>query len=175
MRRMMITTFVVFACASSLVFAQRQGTPTKPADRAATESAQAAEPAGGIPDKATLVKVMDAWASLNTDNVLPFYDQSSTLPFYDLSPLKFDNFAAYMAGSKQMFATLSSLKFTVNDDAAVHPAGSNWAFSTATLHARMEDKAGKVTELDCRWTAVWQKKATQWLIVHEHFSAPLPM
>jgi ketosteroid isomerase-like protein len=34
------------------------------------------------------------------------------------------------------------------------------------------DKADKTTNLDRRWTTVWEKKGPNWLIVHEHFSAP---
>lgn len=179
MRHIVVVSLVCLVVLASLVTAQ-QKPATKPAAAPAAAAAQAATKAAtkattGVPDKAMLAKVMNGWASLNPDNVTAYYDQSSRLPFYDVAPLKYDTFAAYMAGSKDMFATLGSLKFTMNDDAAVHPAGSNWAFSTATMHMRMEDKSGKATEVDCRWTAVWQRKGANWVIVHEHFSAPLPM
>lgn len=168
MKRVAVVVFVCLAVAASIAGQQ-------PPAKTAPTGQPAAKAAAGMPDKAMLTRVMNGWASLNPDNVVRYYDQSTTFPFYDISPLKYDTFAAYIAGSKQMFSTLSSMKFTINDDAAVHPAGSNWAFSTATMHARMEDKAGKATEVDCRWTAVWQKKGANWVIVHEHFSAPMPM
>jgi len=28
--------------------------------------------------------------------------------------------------------------------------------------------------MDARWTTVWEKRGNNWLIVHDHFSAPLP-
>lgn len=172
MRRVSLAVLVCLAV--SAPFFNVHSASSKPVSAAqATAAGQAG--ATSLPDKAVLARVMNGWASLNPDNVTRYYDQASALPFYDISPLKYDGFAAYLAGSKQMLGTLASIKFTLNDDAAVHPAGPNWAFSTATMHARMEDKSGKANEVDCRWTAVWQKKGANWVIVHEHFSAPAPM
>jgi ketosteroid isomerase-like protein len=39
----------------------------------------------------------------------------------------------------------------------------------------MGNKDGSSDSLDWRWTAVWEKEGKDWLIRHEHFSAPLPM
>jgi ketosteroid isomerase-like protein len=110
---------------------------------------------------------------MNTDNVKPYYDQAPANVFYDLSPLKFVGFEAYAEGVKPVFKTLKSLTFTLNDDLALHSAG-NLAWGTVTVKTVMTDQAGKVTNLDCRWTAIWQRKGTAWVIVHDHFSAPTP-
>ncbi len=129
--------------------------------------------AAGAPDKAMLQTVLDAWASMNTDNVAKYYDQAPTDVFYDVAPVKYVSFKAYAEGAKQMFATtFSAVKFTLNDDATMHAGTPVW--TTATVKAAFTDKAGKATNLDCRWTAIWQKKAGNWVIVHDHFSAPLP-
>ena len=35
-------------------------------------------------------------------------------------------------------------------------------------------KQGKPLDLNCRDTVIWENRGGKWLIVHEHFSAPLP-
>jgi ketosteroid isomerase-like protein len=37
----------------------------------------------------------------------------------------------------------------------------------------MTEKSGKRDLGAFRWTVIWQKEGGQWLIVHEHVSAPL--
>jgi ketosteroid isomerase-like protein len=37
----------------------------------------------------------------------------------------------------------------------------------------MTEKSGKHDIGAFRWTVIWQKTGGQWLIVHEHVSAPL--
>jgi ketosteroid isomerase-like protein len=130
--------------------------------------------AAGTPDKVLLDKVIEGWASMNTDNVKKYYDASSTLPFYDASPLKYDSWQAYEQGAKDMFATLSSLELKMHDDARVRSLGANYAVSTATVHGRLVPKSGAAMDADFRWTALWEKKPGGWQIIHDHFSAPLP-
>lgn len=129
----------------------------------------------GLPDKDMLAKVLDAWSTLSTDNVVRFYDATSPFPFYDVAPLKFDSFPAYMTGFKEMAATLTSLTFTLNPDLVTRPAGPGWAVSTVTLKMKMVHKPGGEATMDGRWTIVWQKQGAGWVIVHDHFSAPYPM
>ena len=65
-----------------------------------------------------------------------------------------------------------SAKFTVNDDAQVHPAGP-YAWATSTIKADMTTKADKRDISTFRWTVIFQKQQGKWLIMHEHVSAPL--
>jgi ketosteroid isomerase-like protein len=164
MTRRMVAVLAACVLLSSLAFAQT----TPPGKKAA----QAATAAAGLPDRALVQRVLDGWATLNTDNVSKYYDQAPGDVFYDLMPLKYVSFKAYAEGVKPTFATLDSLKFTLNDDLAVH-GGANLAWMTATVKAVMTDKAGKASPLDCRWTAIWQKKPAGWVIIHDHFSAPM--
>lgn len=147
---------------TSLLFSSFALAQGKPAEKASA----------GVPDKAFMEKISEAWSTMNLDNIAKYYDPAPSLAFYDIAPLKYTGWAQYAAGSKQEFAGLKSIKFIVNDDAAVHHAG-NLAWGTATVKTTMTDKAGKVTKLDCRWTVVWEKKGASWVIVHEHFSAPM--
>lgn len=163
MRRRIASLVVCFALASSFTAAQT-GAASKTPGKAA---------AAGAPDKALLAQILTAWESMNPDNVAKYYDQAPGDVFYDISPVKYQGFKQYAEGVKPMFASLSSLKFTLNDDVAVHHLGT-WAWCTATVKTAMTDKAGKTSNVDARWTAVFQKKGAGWVIVHDHFSAPAP-
>jgi ketosteroid isomerase-like protein len=168
---------VSLACllvAASPAVAQQKPAVTAEAARAAT-AAQEATAIVTLPDKELMTRVLEAWSSLNTDNVSKYYDVGSPFPFYDVSPLKYEAFGDYMTSFKELAANVSSLKFTLNPDAAVRAMGPGWALGTATLHMRMADKDGKAQELDGRWTVVWQKKPSGWIIVHDHFSVPAPL
>ena len=37
----------------------------------------------------------------------------------------------------------------------------------------MTKKSGAKDELDFRWTVIWDKEGTDWLIIHEHVSVPM--
>jgi ketosteroid isomerase-like protein len=77
-------------------------------------------------------------------------------------------------GVKEGFANVKSITFSANDDAVVHHAGK-LAWGTTTIKTVITDKAGKVTNVNGRWTIVWEKKGENWVIVHDHVSAPMPM
>ena len=64
-------------------------------------------------------------------------------------------------------------KLTPNDDLTVTQRGSV-VWTTVTFHLTAKPKTGGALELDCRHTAIWEKRGSTWLIVHEHVSAPLP-
>lgn len=126
------------------------------------------------PDKALMQQICDAWATLKPENVARYYDKSPTAVFYDLAPLKYTGWSEYENGARSLSATLESLKFTVNDDVIVHQAGE-FAWGTATVRTEIVEKNGRRQVLDGRWTAIWERKGSNWLIVHDHFSAPLPV
>ena len=160
MRHKALVLLVISLLFSSLALAQ-----AKP--RGKTAGAKTTAKATGAPSKAFMQQILDAWATMNPDNVARYYDQAPGDVFYDVAPVKYNGWQEYAAGFRQLAATLQSMKFTLNDDAAVHPAGA-FAWGTA-----MTDKAGKTSNLDCRWTIVWQKKGANWVIVHDHFSVPI--
>jgi ketosteroid isomerase-like protein len=124
------------------------------------------------PDKAFMQKIMDAWATLNPDNVAMYY-ATGPHTFFDIAPLKYSSWDEYKTGVKAILAGYKSAKFTVNDDAAIHAEGDPvWA--TATVGSEMTTKAGKVEMGNFRWTVIWKNENGKWVIVHDHFSAPLP-
>ncbi len=122
--------------------------------------------------KALTDRYYAAWSSLNPDNAAPLYAKDADLVFYDIAPLKYNGWSEYDKGVRSVFSGFESLKLTPNNDLKVTRHG-NIAWTTATVHLSAKQKGGSPMELECRHTAIWEKRGGQWLIVHEHFSTPL--
>jgi len=127
--------------------------------------------AGPAPDEALMQKIWDGWASLDPANVAKYYAPGPNT-FFDIAPLKYSSWEEYQTGVKTMLAGYKSAKFTVNDDAALHPHGE-LVWGTATVKEQLTTKTGKTEMGNFRWTVVWENQCGKWLIVHEHVSAPL--
>ena len=116
---------------------------------------------------------LTAWEKLDPAQAAKFYDQDAGDVFFDLAPMKYDGWKDYDAGVKKTLAPFSSVKFILGDDVKVHRHGAlTWA--TATWTADAVTKAGEKQSLAGRWTLVWEKRGSRWLVVHEHFSMPIP-
>ena len=134
-------------------------------------AAQKPEGRATAPDKAYCQKIWDGWSTLDPSNVAKFY-ASGAHTFFDIAPLKYASWDEYEKGVRKELADYKSAKFSVNDDAAIHPAGS-YVWGTATVKFEMTHKNGKVESGDMRWTVVFQKQNGKWLVVHEHVSVPM--
>jgi ketosteroid isomerase-like protein len=128
-------------------------------------------PAAPAFEKAHLQKIWDGRATLDPANVAQYYAMGPHT-FFDIAPLKYGSWAEYEKGAKQVLAGYKSAKFTINDDADVHPHG-DLVWATATVKEEMTTKAGKVEMGNFRWTVIFENEDGKWLIVHEHVSAPL--
>ncbi len=135
------------------------------------KTASRKSPAGPIPDRAFLQKIWDGWATLDTANVAMFY-ANGPHTFFDIAPLKYNSWDEYEKGVKAVVDGYKSAKFTLNDDATIHPHG-DLVWATATVKEEMTTNAGKVEMGNFRWTVVLENQDGKWLIVHEHVSAPL--
>lgn len=143
-----------------------------------TVSAQSDKAAGGTQGKdaefsSLIEQYYAAWNTGNPDNAAPLYAKDPGLVFYDITPLKYNGWDEYREGVKKVFRQFSSLKITPHEDLRVTRRG-NLAWTTVTFHLSGVPKAGGAMELDGRHTVIWEKRRGKWLIVHEHFSAPLP-
>jgi ketosteroid isomerase-like protein len=127
--------------------------------------------APAAPDKAYLQKILDGWSTLDSANVAQYY-ASGPHTFFDIAPLKYGSWDEYAAGVKTVLSGYKSAKFTLNDDAVIHPHG-DLVWTTATVKEEMTTKAGKVEMGNLRWTGIFENQDGKWLIVHEHFSEPL--
>jgi ketosteroid isomerase-like protein len=130
------------------------------------------KPSAPVPDTAYLQKIWDGWSTLNPDNVAKYY-ATGPHTYFDIAPLKYGSWDEYQKGVKGVLAGYKSAKFTVNDDAALHPHG-DLVWSTATVSEQMTTSAGKVEMGTFRWTAVFEIEDGKWVIVHEHVSEPIP-
>jgi ketosteroid isomerase-like protein len=138
---------------------------------AQTKKSPMTKPAGPIPDKAYLQKIWDGWSTLDPANVAKYYAMGPHV-FFDIAPLKYNSWDEYAKGAQGLVATYKSAKFTVNDDAAIHPHG-DLVWATATVAEQMTTKAGKVEMGNFRWTAIFENENGKWMIVHEHVSEPV--
>jgi ketosteroid isomerase-like protein len=136
--------------------------PPKPAAK------KAAPPA---PDKAYLQKIWDGWSTLDPASVATHY-ASGLHTFFDIAPLKYRSWDEYQKGVKVVLSGYKSAKFTVNDDAAIHPHG-DLVWATATVAYEMTGKANKVEMGNFRWTVIFENQDGKWTTVHEHVSEPL--
>lgn len=163
MRNLSLISLLVFALTVSAFSQQRAAKGTK---------AAASLAAGGqTPDKALMDAIWAGWSSGKPANVARFYAKGPHV-FFDIAPLKYNSWAEYEKGVVGVISGFQSLKGTVNDDAQIHRHGS-LAWGTATVHHVDVMKNGSKSEGDFRWTVIWEKTGTEWLIVHEHVSAPL--
>jgi ketosteroid isomerase-like protein len=139
--------------------------------------AQTRKAAAGVESefKTLIDQYYAAWSTLNPDNAAKFYATDADLVFYDIAPLKYNNWAEYKEGVKKAFTeTMSSGKLTPKDDLKVNQRG-NLVWTTVTFHLSAQPKAGGAAlEVDGRHTAIWEKRGGKWVIIHEHVSAPLP-
>ena len=122
-------------------------------------------------DAAYLQKIWDGWDALDATKQAQFYAKGKHM-FFDIAPLKYNSWEEYEAGVAKELADYKSAKFTVNDDAEIHPSGE-YTWAASTIKSDMENKNGKRELSTFRWTAIFQKQEGKWLIVHEHVSAPL--
>jgi ketosteroid isomerase-like protein len=123
--------------------------------------------------RALVPKIVASWETFDFSKIEPYYAADADLAYFDLAPLKYNNWAEYRAGAqKGLFEPNRSLKLKVNDDLRVHPRGS-LAWATFTFGADITSKQGSTSHLDGRWTMVLEKRAKGWIVVHEHVSAPL--
>jgi ketosteroid isomerase-like protein len=118
-------------------------------------------------------KVIASWESLDITKVEPYYATDADFAYFDLAPMKYNNWAEYRTGAqKAMFEPNQSIKLKLNDDLGVHRRGS-LAWATVTFGADLVNKQGASSHLNGRWTMVLERRAHGWIVVHEHVSVPL--
>jgi ketosteroid isomerase-like protein len=129
-------------------------------------------------EDATFRKLTDdycaAWSSGNADAPAKFYEQADGLVFYDLAPFSYHSWKEYHAGvQKEFLDGAASLKLTAGKDLKVSRRGMV-AWTTVPMHLAFTEKDGKSEEMDIRYTGIWEKHGTNWLLAHEHLSVPMP-
>ncbi len=117
-------------------------------------------------------KVAAAWSTLDVSKPAAFYAKDANIVFFDISPLKYNGWQDFEAGSRKLFSDWSSMKFTVSPDFHATLAG-NIAWATYTADLAVQPKSGNPMNMQARGTDILERRGEQWVIIHEHFSAPL--
>jgi ketosteroid isomerase-like protein len=128
-------------------------------------------------DDATFRKLTDdycaAWSSGSTDNAGKFYAQDNDLIFYDVTPFSYHGWKEYVPGvHKALFDNAAEAKLSAGKDLRVKRHGKI-AWTTVPMHFYEKTKDGKVMEAELRYTGIWEKRGSNWLLVHEHLSVPM--
>jgi ketosteroid isomerase-like protein len=128
-------------------------------------------------DDATFRKLTDsycaAWSTGNADTPAKFYAKENGLVFYDVAPFAYHSWKEYQAGvRKEFLESAESIKLSAGKDLKVTRRGPI-AWTTVPMHLTEKTKDGKTTDLDLRYTGIWEKYGASWLLVHEHLSVPL--
>jgi ketosteroid isomerase-like protein len=123
--------------------------------------------------RALVPKIVAAWGTMDISKVAPYYAADADLAYFDIVPLKYNNWKEYSEGAqKYLFDPNRSISAKLNADLAVHRRGS-LAWATFTLAIDLVSKDGSSSHLNARWTTVLEKRAKGWIVVHEHVSVPL--
>jgi ketosteroid isomerase-like protein len=128
-------------------------------------------------DDATFRHLIDgycaAWSSGNADSPAKYYAKDNGLVFYDLAPFEYHGWKEYHDGvQKEFFANMVSGSLTPGKDLKVTRRGT-LAWTIVSMHFAEKTKDGKSLETPVRYTGIWEKRGKNWLLVHEHLSAPL--
>jgi ketosteroid isomerase-like protein len=127
-------------------------------------------------DDATFRKLIDgyctAWSSGNPDNAAKFYAKDADLIFYDLAPFSYKGWKEYDESAKDLFSgNVESLSLTAGKDLKV-TRRANVAWTVVSMHAVAKMKNGGTLDTPVRYTGIWEKRGKDWVLVHEHLSAP---
>jgi len=127
-------------------------------------------------DEATFRKLIDsycaAWSTGTADAPAKFYAKDSGLVFYDVSPFSYHGWKEYQTGvQKEFLDNASEIKLTAGKDLKVTRRGMI-AWTIVPMHLMEKSKNGKTTEMDLRYTGIWEKRGPNWVLVHDHLSAP---
>lgn len=136
-----------------------------------------APPDTTVQDQAAIKALEDqfvtAFNARDTKAIMALYVPDQSLVVFDTSiPRQFTGADAYTKDWNDLWAMfpgaakldLSELEITV---------GGNVAYSHSIQHATFADKKGKKIEMTVRVTDGYKKIGGQWLISHEHVSAPI--
>jgi ketosteroid isomerase-like protein len=128
-------------------------------------------------DDAAFRKLIDsycaAWSTGNAEAPAKFYAKENGLVFYDVAPFAYHSWSEYHDGvQKEFLESAESIKLTAGKDLKVTRRGMI-AWTTVPMHLTEKTKDGKTSEIELRYTGIWEKRGASWLLVHEHLSTPL--
>jgi ketosteroid isomerase-like protein len=126
-------------------------------------------------DAATFRKLTDdfctAWSTGNAEAPAKFYAKDDGLVFYDVAPFAYHGWKEFHDGvQKEFLDNASEIKLAAGKELKVTRRGMI-AWTTVPMHLLEKSKNGKTTEMDLRYTGIWEKRGASWVLVHDHLSA----
>ncbi|HET8924452.1 MAG TPA: nuclear transport factor 2 family protein [Candidatus Acidoferrum sp.] len=127
-------------------------------------------------DDAKFRKLIDdfclAWSTGNAEAPANFYAKDKDLVFYDVAPFAYHGWKEYHDGvQKEFLDNASEIKLTAGKELKVTRRGMI-AWTTVPMHLMEKTKDDRTVEMDLRYTGIWEKRGANWVIVHDHLSAP---
>lgn len=118
-------------------------------------------------------EVLAGWSTLDPSRVAPYFSREAELLFFDVAPFKYRGWAAYEAGFRKSTADWQSASITAGPEFKATRRGDiAWAVYTLNISASLKD--GTKIASPARATDILEKRGGDWIIVHEHVSAPMP-
>ncbi len=115
-----------------------------------------------------------AWSTGNVAAPAKFYAKDPGLVFYDVAPFAYHGWKEYQEGvQKELKENPEDFTLKAGKDLKVSRRGMI-AWTTVSMHLTEKPKNGKTTESELRYTGIWEKRGANWVLVHDHLSAPLP-
>ena len=154
-------------------FSQAKTTHKRPPRPAASEQqAPLTDEESGAQLRKRLQDILNAWSVQDPDAAGKYYAKDADLVFFEPNALEYKGWDAYYLGMKKLFANYQNLSIQLNDDANVHFKG-DLAYATATWNVEGTKADNTKEKMDLRWTVVLERRNSEWVVVHEHVSAPL--
>jgi ketosteroid isomerase-like protein len=147
-------------------------TITRRGPRPPAGQAQPSDREAGEQLRQRLQDVLNAWSTMDPDLAARYYAKDADLVFFDIVPLQYKGWDEYYLGTKKMFANYQNLSIRLREDAQVHWRG-DFAYATAIWDVFGTLADGTQQKLDLRWTVILERRNNEWVVVHEHVSAPL--
>ena len=89
-----------------------------------------------------------------------------------MAPFAYHSWKEYHDGvQKEFLEGAAEIKLTAGKDLKVSRRGTI-VWTTVPMHLMEKAKDGKTTEMELRYTGIWEKRGAGWVLVHEHISTP---
>jgi hypothetical protein len=106
--------------------------------------AKGAKPGGNQdPSKETLEKLAEAWSSMDTSKIAPYYSTDAHNAYFDIAPLKYNGWADWAEGVKKLFSDYNSFNVKLSDEPRIHMHGNlagRLTYGTSMLRGKMEPR-----------------------------------
>jgi uncharacterized protein (TIGR02246 family) len=125
--------------------------------------------------KPLIERYFTAWSTRNPERAAGLYAKEADAVFIFVTDPPYRGWDDYRAGRGDYLSQFSSVQLTPGSDLKVTRKGTTVAITTVGYAgAGVLKQGGAEVKFDGRHTAVWERRGAEWVIIHEHVSAPAP-